>query len=339
MSIHQLSDGRWFVRYEKGRDPDRPGSTRTYFGRGDEAREQAERYNEALGLGTRTIRRSYTVTALANEYLDSRRATMTSTGYARITTRLAGTLLPFFGRMQAHTISHSVLDSWVSSRLQTVKSVSVRNDLSVLRTILKWSVDRRLIAANPMEGYPLPRDDSAILRPPTRQEIDALVQCASPHMQRIIMLAYHTGIRPGPVELYSLQWTDVDLADRTVTVTSAEKGGLPVRIVPLNGTIHALLTAWYDIDRASGIRWVVSYGGERVESAKTAWRLTKQRARITRRMRLYDLRHAFITSLLDAGADLKSVSEIVGHSSVDLTLRVYRHTSSESKRRAVDLVG
>ncbi len=53
---------------------------------------------------------------------------------------------------------------------------------------------------------------------------------------------------------------------------------------------------------------------------------------------MYDLRHAFATHLLENGADLKSVSEILGHASPDMTMRVYQHVSSDLKRKAVDLL-
>ena len=56
-------------------------------------------------------------------------------------------------------------------------------------------------------------------------------------------------------------------------------------------------------------------------------------------MRLYDLRHMAATEMLAAGADLKSVSEILGHASPDMTLRTYQHTITAQRRDAVARLG
>ena len=67
-----------------------------------------------------------------------------------------------------------------------------------------------------------------------------------------------------------------------------------------------------------------------------AWRKALQRAGIERRIRPYDLRHAFASHSLDAGADLKSVADIMGHADEAMIVRFYRHTNPESLRAATE---
>jgi integrase len=150
--------------------------------------------------------------------------------------------------------------------------------------------------------------------------------------------SYHTGLRPGKEELLRLTWDSVDFINKTLTVLSADKGGLPIRIVPLNSVILDHFGRWYDQDIKAKTRYIVHYKGKQIERIKKGWAAAKKRARITRRLRLYDLRHAFITVLLEGGADLKSVSEIVGHASPDMTMRVYQHVSTDLKRKAVQIL-
>lgn len=95
---------------------------------------------------------------------------------------------------------------------------------------------------------------------------------------------------------------------------------------------------WFDEDQKADMRYLIHYHGGPVDSLKTAWKAAKKRARVTRRLRMYDIRHAFIMTLLEKGADLKSVSEIAGHSSPDMTMKVYQHVSNDLKRQAVDLL-
>lgn len=84
---------------------------------------------------------------------------------------------------------------------------------------------------------------------------------------------------------------------------------------------------------------MVHYHGRPVGRMKTAWRAAITRAGITRRIRPYDLRHLAASAMLDAGADLKSVSEILGHASPDMTLRTYQHTSTALRREAIARLG
>lgn len=70
---------------------------------------------------------------------------------------------------------------------------------------------------------------------------------------------------------------------------------------------------------------IVRYKGKQVNSIKTAWKTCKENAEITRRLRPYDLRHAFATYAMDEGADLKDVADIMGHSDVSMVLKHYQH--------------
>jgi len=74
------------------------------------------------------------------------------------------------------------------------------------------------------------------------------------------------------------------------------------------------------------------------QSIKTAWKGCKKRAGIVRWIRLYDLRHAFATEIIAAGADVKAVSDIMGHSTTAMIHRHYQHVLDEQKRKVVEAV-
>lgn len=98
------------------------------------------------------------------------------------------------------------------------------------------------------------------------------------------------------------------------------------------------LRAWYDADRetfpAMDTAPIIHYKGRMIKKIQTTWEATLKRAGITRRLRPYDLRHQFITRTLEAGADLKTVSEIVG-SSPKTILRHYQHVSTRQRRAVI----
>ena len=340
MSIHQLKDGRWVVRYPKGRDPERPTTNKRYFGRGQDAEAAAIAFNESLGLSGRKKQRrsSPTFTELCNAYLAAKVHTMAATSYDNLWTKLERIIVPAIGHLQAHAITHQVLDRYVSSRAGKVKATTIHRDLCDIRAILRWAVSRRLITDNPMDGYTMPRRDDAIISPPSQAEFEAILGKAAEHLRRAMLISYYTGLRPGREELLSLQWDDANLIDMTIMVRSAKKGGLPARIIPIHSRLLDEMKKWIkeDMEREPQPRYIVHYHGRQVGSLKTAWSAAKKRAGVTRRLRLYDIRHRAISDMLEAGADLKSVSEIAGHASPEMTLRVYQHVSNQQRRAAIE---
>jgi len=338
MSVHQLPDGRWQVQHSKGKDPDHPNATKKYFGRGPAAEQAATAFNASLGLGIRSLQRSPTLTELSNEYIGAKRHTLARSTYEGLLYRLPNTILPIVGHLPAHEITATVLDRYISTRIATVKMTTIHAELTVIRAILRWSVKRRLITSYPADNFTFPRRDDAILQPPTKAEFEAILACASPHTQRAMLISYHIGLRVGRIELLSLTWDAVDFADKTLMVISADKGGLPVRMVPLNSTILALLVQWHVEDKEAGIRHLIHYRGKPILKLQHGWNAAKRRAGITRRIRPYDLRHRCATDMLEAGADAQAVSQILGHKNIAMTMR-YQHVSSALKKKAVDLLG
>ncbi len=71
---------------------------------------------------------------------------------------------------------------------------------------------------------------------------------------------------------------------------------------------------------------------------RTSFRAALKAAKITRRVRPYDLRHGFATAGLEAGLDAKDVSELMGHSSTRTTQDVYQHVRPERRREAAERI-
>jgi integrase len=83
---------------------------------------------------------------------------------------------------------------------------------------------------------------------------------------------------------------------------------------------------------------MINYNGQHIKSIKTAWRKSLKRAGITRRIRPYDLRHAFATEALAAGADIRTIAELTGHADVAMVLRHYQHVLDRQKQAVVNLI-
>jgi integrase len=336
MAYTQLKDGRWIAYWvEEGKH------RRKYFGRGPGAESQARCFHENLGLSKR--RPSHKATSpmfgdLAAAYAEGRNFNQNSLELFLI--RMERTIFPVFADKPASKITHLDLDNYVRTRRQTVKDSTIRREITDIKAVLNWAASRQppLIGYNQIHNYKAPDEDNAIIQPPSMEETAAIMSHAVPHLVRVITLAYYLGLRPGAVELLSLKWRQVNWENNTILIISAHKGGPEKRVAPLHGALRQILQEWYEEDKKTmGIDNIISYRGRPIKSIKHAWKTALKAAGITRRIRPYDLRHQMITRALEAGADIKALSEVVG-SSPETLRKHYQHVSSELKRQTVAMI-
>ncbi|MCP4568369.1 MAG: site-specific integrase [FCB group bacterium] len=363
MSYHKLNDGRWYVQYT---DPSKKsGRARRYCGRGPAGEKKAVTENDRLNPGPYRKKQARaagpTFAEIADAYFKAKIGTIENSSYNCLYYKLTGVILPLVGHVPAQRLTPSRMDQYVAKRLKaartvttgaktgkqkkkpllddtgkpkTIKRSTVHREISDIVAILNWSVSRQYIKVNPLAGYKKPKRDDEIISPPTLSETRAIMSHAAEHLKRAISLSYYTGLRPGAVELLSLKWTDVDFDSCAIVIRSAKKNGLRSRTVPLKPAFIKTLKKWKAWDRDN--LYIIRYHGKPISSIKKAFAAAKHRAGITRRIRPYDLRHAFATGLLSAGSDLKSTSEMLGHSRPDTTVRIYQHTNLAQHRRTIE---
>jgi integrase/recombinase XerC len=221
---------------------------------------------------------------------------------------------------------------------------SIARKLSVVRSFLRHAVRIGSIEANPAASVPSPRVPKTLPRNLTVDEMFGLldrIQDDDPAALRdraILEMLYAAGLRVG--ELVSLDVEDVDLRGELVRVIG--KGGKE-RIVPFGKKAGTALRAWFGA--AEPLR-SKSAEPEAVFLNLRCGRLTDRSVRriLNRRMREaailarvspHALRHSFATHLLGAGADLRAIQELLGHSSLSTTQR-YTHVNTDALMRVYD---
>ncbi|HJH13799.1 MAG TPA: tyrosine-type recombinase/integrase, partial [Bilophila wadsworthia] len=216
-----------------------------------------------------------------------------------------------------------------------IKGTTVRGRLSVLRTVLRWAYRNGYLTRVP-DMPDMPPADYEHIVPPTVEELERILAVSPPHLQRVIILGSQLGVRVGPSELFRLTWQDVDLARRVVRVPNAQKGAKTSwREVPIRNSLHAVFSEWKRIDLESGATFVVNWKGKPVQNVKTAWRTALEKACV-RRMRRYDLRHAFATEGMAVGIDPGTMASLMGHSSPLMLMKHYQHVMTKQKVAAVE---
>ena len=221
---------------------------------------------------------------------------------------------------------------------------TISRTLSGVRSFYRWMHRNELVEANPARAVGAPRLDKYLPGYLDRAQIDLLFQMAEARAMEgkfsdvrnlaILELFYSTGMRLS--ELQGLTRSDVDLVSQQVKVRGK---GRKERIIPV-GDHAALALRNYESKRDELLR------GIGLKADRTAFFLSRTGKRIGPRMvqkvvsaflaeidedaglSVHSLRHTFATHLLDNGADLRAVQELLGHASVSTT-QIYTHTSVE----------
>jgi integrase len=151
------------------------------------------------------------------------------------------------------------------------------------------------------------------------------------HLTPLVLLAMHTGCRRG--ELLQLRWRDVDLVAAQLVVRGDGTKSGKTRVLPLNSEAGGVLKAWRPnaVDPSAFV--FPGDEGERLGGIKTAFLKVLKDAEIVG-FRFHDLRHDFASKLVQAGVDLNTVRELLGHADLKMTLR-YAHLAPEHKAAAV----
>ena len=151
------------------------------------------------------------------------------------------------------------------------------------------------------------------------------------HLTPIILLALNLGCRRG--ELFKLEWSDIGLDRRQITIRGESAKSGKTRHIPLNTEAQAVLTQWRKQGGGQGLVFP-GRSGKPLDNINSAWRrLMKDSGLVA--FRFHDLRHTFASKLVMAGVDLNTVRELLGHADIAMTLR-YAHLAPAHKAAAVE---
>ena len=278
--------------------------------------------------------RTLTVAELLSAYIEARQSLSTRTTAMQHLRSFAD----IYGHRKAHCISVDDVLAWMEiMRQRGAGAATVSRRAAILKGAWAWACRSRHLDSNALSVLRIPTVRSQRIDPPTLQEARRLYAVAAEHVQRVIALGMGMGPRIGPSELFRLRWLDVDLDSRLIRMPNARKGAeFEARSIPVRDDLLPLLRRWQQADAAAGVECVIHYRGRPVQSISRAWHNALRRAGIGRRLRPYDLRHAFASHALDHGADRKCVAEVMGHKNEGMLLQIYQHTLLRQRRRAVN---
>lgn len=240
------------------------------------------------------------------------------------------------------------------------KVLEEKNVSSSVRKTLLYIIKASILVGHNKGETPL-LDLSEIKFKPEKKEIEILSKLEQTKLEShilsklnirklCVLLTLYTGLRIG--EVCGLKWKDIDFENRCLYVRrtiqrvkcndgnkksklieSTPKSKSSIRKVPIPAFIIELLKGFYTNDEDFILsRSTKLYDPRLLESSFS--RLIKKVG--IKKIKYHALRHTFATRSIEAGVDIKTLSELLGHSSVDITLKTYVHTSDELKKKSID---
>jgi integrase/recombinase XerD len=217
---------------------------------------------------------------------------------------------------------------------------SIRRAVSSIRGYFAFLLEEGILDVDPSERLEAPRAGRALPDVLSVEEVSRILEAPDPDHpmywrdRSMLEVLYATGVRVS--ELVELRLADLELGEGYCTVFGK---GSKERMVPLGGPARRSLERYLRevrprLDRGEGAGIVFLNQRGRALTRMTVWNLVKQsaeRAGITRNVSPHTLRHTFATHLLEGGADLTAVQELLGHADISTT-QIYTHVDREYLR-------
>ena len=224
-------------------------------------------------------------------------------------------LIPFFGKRSLSAITPEHVETYRAQRRRrngtAVSLQTVNNDHIILKHCLNVARRKGLLSVNPATLVPIPSPNNERDRVLTAEEWHKLYEAAAPHLQPILLTAYHLGQRLG--EILNLTWDRVDLHRGIITLRGVDTKTNVPRQVPMTPQVKATLTSLAKV-RDLTHKHVLVYQRNPVREVKTAFHTACRKAGIEN-LRFHDLRHCAATNLRRAGVDTTTAMQIIGHKS------------------------
>jgi integrase/recombinase XerD len=221
-----------------------------------------------------------------------------------------------------------------------LSAATIRREVSAIRTYYAFLVGEGRVPADPSDRLESPRRGRVLPDTLSVGEVESML--ATPLLDQplawrdraLLELGYGAGLRVS--ELCGLSTTDLLLTENLVRVFG--KGGKE-RLVPIGRTVIGAVSVYLhqlrpELDHGAGGGRVLLNARGRPLSRVGAWGIVKRaaaRAGIRKRVTPHTLRHSFATHLLEGGADLRAVQEMLGHADLSTT-QIYTHVDREYLR-------
>ena len=358
-NIYKRQDGRWEGRYIQYYELDGKAKYLSIYGKSyREVKNILKTKETSINFQKQTV--SNTVESLCIEWLDYVKISIKESTYARYHDFIHNHILPILGTVKLEKLNNNHIDGFIREkalhgRLDGKGGLSPKTiyDLrSLLLQIIRYA-EKKYSVSNFDYDIVSPKqqqEELPVLSITEQKKLVAYIKKSTDFYTIGILLSLYTGIRLG--ELCSLQWSDINLESGTVRIVKTiqrikntdgqstyktkividkPKSQKSIRTIPLPDFLIKILSKYEGKYKYSD--YLLSGKSKYIEprTYQSKFKKCLERAKLENK-NFHSLRHTFATRAIENGFDVKSLSEILGHSTVRFTLENYVHTSHELKK-------
>ncbi|MEE3415835.1 MAG: tyrosine-type recombinase/integrase [Prevotella sp.] len=349
-NIYKRKDGRWEGRYKCGYDDTGKARYHSVYAKTyQEVREKLHKFKSTVVDYVSSGKR--TVGELFAEWLKAVKLKVKTSTYACYHMKIIKHILPVFGGLAYEKLTVSSIHEFIESKIKKGLSAKYVSDIIIVFKSMSKYVSKVHGYANPLENVVLPKKekkDMKLLSKSEQEELCRFVLNKPDNTKLGILLSYYAGLRIG--EVCGLKWCDIDLnkgilkVRRTVQriyengttklIMGSPKSKSSVREIPLPKFLVEILSDFKSDDSV----FILS-GKENLTDPRTLqyrFKSLLKKADLPS-INYHSLRHMFATNCIALGFDVKTLSELLGHATVETTLNRYVHSFMERKMACMSL--
>ena len=346
-NIYKRKDGRWEGRYKVSGAKYRSVYGRTYG-------EVKAKISEIKAVpDTFVSSGELTVKALFEEWISAVKLRVKESTFANYRMKADRHILPEFGGLRYEALTVQMLHSFIESKLMSGLSAKYVCDIIIVFKSMAKYISKVHGFRNILADVVLPKVQKKEMELLTNDHQSLLCKYLIKNMNPTslcVLISLYTGLRVG--EVCGLMWGDIDFEKSILTVrrtiqrirtgvhgtkliVGAPKSKTSQRSIPIPAFLIEILRNF----RSNDSHYILS-GTTKVTEPRTLqhrFKAVLKKAELPS-VSYHCLRHMFATNCLQAGFDVKTLSEILGHARVQTTLDRYVHSSMERKKMCMDML-
>lgn len=363
-NIHKRKDGRWEARYRKGRNYAGNIIYGSVYGKTyREAKEKLMAISATPEDTIKPINQEHNFKEILCLWMENNRIRHKGATIKKYQYLIDRHILPDLGNLKLSQITSTVINSFLTRKMENGKldksgglSASyVRSIMLIINAALKFAADEEMCQPlkSPVYKPVSQNNEITVLQIDEQKRLETHLISEIAPTQLGILISLHTGLRIG--EICALAWEDVDIENQIIHVRhtvarikstdfsegnsskliiDAPKTKASNRDIPIPSVLLPILKSNCT---AASSKYVVSDTKDFVSPRTYEYRYHRLLEKCgIESVNYHVLRHTFATRCIEAGVDVKSLSEILGHSNVSITLNTYVHSSMEMKRTQLE---
>ena len=366
-SVYKDAQGYWNAQIIIGYSNGKPKYKKFRSKKQGVVIEKLNAFKLSMGATNKELIEDTTLDSLLSVYMAMKKNTIRPASYdsAVVTQNLINQRI---GAYLLDDLTPELIQSrLIDDMCETHAYSTIHKTYVLLNECMNYAVDKDYISKNPCRQVKVPKKENFNKKPIrilSEEEIAKFKEMAVSQRKAIavpkyqygliITLILYTGLRVG--ELCALRWDDIDYDSKRLIVSKSvnviyvnKKRNLVIqnttksgktRYVPLNTKAIDILNRQHELVGGAGADYIISGGSAIVDKTVVASSYPKicKAAGIPNPSGIHSLRHTFASLALQRGIDIKVISDILGHASVNFTYNTYVHIVEKQKANAVDLL-